>query len=154
WIAVVFFSVLVHELGHAWVSVLFGYRPAIQLVWTGGLTQPNGGASVPWHRDVLLTLAGPGMGLLLAGASFMVRRTLPQSGFLHGVLGELPVVNLLWSLFNLVPVLPMDGGRVAHALLMRLFGRRGFLLSQLVSLIVCLVAVALLSGVRQSLIIF
>ncbi len=45
--AVVFGSVLIHELGHALVSLGFGYRPSIQLVWMGGNTQPNAGGPIP-----------------------------------------------------------------------------------------------------------
>jgi Zn-dependent protease len=138
WVAVVFVSVLLHELGHALMGRFFGYRPAIQLVWTGGFTQPNAGAPIPWHRDVLLTLAGPGLGLLFGLACLLLKGTaLATSGYLYFVLSNLVAVNIGWSLINLAPVLPMDGGRVSNAVLIRLFGRRGFLFAQLIAVIVC-----------------
>jgi Zn-dependent protease len=56
-------------------------------------------------------------------------------------LRELIVVNWYWSLFNLLPVLPLDGGRVAYAILSRLFGRPGFLVSQILALGVSLLIV-------------
>src|SRR4051794_25779415 len=71
WMGIVTLSVLVHELGHAIVCRLFGYRPSIHLVGLGGLTHPNANETIPWHRDLLLTLAGPCCGLalgLFAGA--------------------------------------------------------------------------------------
>src|SRR5271170_2627536 len=51
WVAIVFVSVLVHELGHALVSLAFHYRPSIQLVGLGGLTRPNAPGPIPWHRE-------------------------------------------------------------------------------------------------------
>ena len=146
WVAIVVFSVLVHELGHAWVSVLLGYRPAIQLVWTGGTTRSNAGAPIPLIRNVLLTLAGPLLGLLVAAASVVVRRFLGPLGdaneFARFGLDWLFYVNWNWSLFNLAPVPPMDGGQVATALLIRAFGRRGFLFANLLALVICVAGVA------------
>src|SRR5687768_14433746 len=68
WMGIIFLSILVHELGHAVVSRVYGYKPTIHLVGLFGLTNPNPNETIPWHRDVLLTLAGPlsGLGLGLA----------------------------------------------------------------------------------------
>jgi tetratricopeptide (TPR) repeat protein len=153
WIAVVFFSVLLHELGHATVGVLFGYRPSIQLVWTGGVTRySNAGATIPWQRQVLLTLAGPGAGLLFGTACILAERsTAPSSGYLQFVLANLIWVNIVWSLINLAPVPPMDGGTISNAVLTRLFGRRGFLFAQIIALVICAAGIAwLLTVSRQS----
>ncbi len=151
WIAIVFVSVLLHELGHALMCLAFGYRPAIQLVWTGGFTQPNAGAPIPWQRDVLLTLAGPGLGLLFGTVCVLVNRTMSSSSdYVQLVLDNLIWVNVGWSLINLAPVLPMDGGRIANAVLIRFFGRRGFLFAQIIALTICAAGVAwLLSLGRQ-----
>ncbi len=143
WVAVVVISVLLHELGHAWASVLLGYRPAIQLVWTGGFTRPNAGAPIPLIRNVLLTLAGPLVGLLVAAASKQLLGAVGDENE-YAQIGLLMLfqVNWYWSLFNLAPVPPMDGGQVATALLIRGFGRRGFLFAHLLALIICVAAVA------------
>src|SRR5690348_10242640 len=53
WMAIVFVSVLVHELGHALSALAFGGRPVVQLVWLGGHTRPNTPGRLPWHRNVL-----------------------------------------------------------------------------------------------------
>ncbi len=136
WIAVVFCSVLTHELGHALVSLAYGYRPQIQLVWSGGLTQPNAPAPIPWHRDILLTLAGPLLGLVLFGLASLGSALLRPVGYAELTFALLIWVNKNWSLLNLLPVIPLDGGRVAQVGLIRLFGRKGFLASQVVSLVV------------------
>lgn len=151
WVAIVFFSVLLHEMGHALASLLFGYRPTVQLVWTGGLTYPNAGTAIPWHRDVLLTLAGPLMGLLLGGVCYVVSELAPPlPRYLDYVLGSLIWVNLFWSLFNLAPVIPLDGGKIASVLFIRFFGRRGFLFAQILSLIFCAVGIAWSARTQQS----
>jgi len=148
WVAIVFVSVLLHELGHALAARSFGYRPRIELVWMGGLTHPNAGAPIPWYRDVLLTLAGPGLGLLFGLACVLIEQTTPPpSGYLHRVLANLIWVNIGWSLINLAPVPPMDGGKIATVVLIRLFGRRGFLFAQLISLGTCVVLFAWLFAV-------
>ena len=150
WVAIVFVSVLLHELGHALAARSFGYRPRIELVWMGGLTHPNAGAPIPWYKDVLLTLAGPVLGLLFGLAWVLVEQTTPPPpGYLHTVLANLIWVNVGWSLINLAPVAPMDGGKIATVVLMRLFGRRGFLVAHLISLGTCVVLFAWLFAVSR-----
>ena len=151
WIAIVFFSVLLHEMGHALASLFFGYRPGVQLVWTGGLTHPNAGGAIPWHRDVLLTLAGPSVGLLFGGVCIVIDQLVPPlPAYLDYVLRNLIWVNVFWSLLNLAPVIPLDGGKIASAVLIRFFGRRGFLFAQILSLVFCAVGIAWAATTQQS----
>jgi Zn-dependent protease len=136
WMTMVSLSILVHELGHALVSRAFGYRPSIQLVGLGGLTNPNANETIPWHRDVLLTLAGPLSGLALGLTAGAIGLAVGSGGPVHYVLMGLFASNLVWTVLNLLPVTSLDGGRISTALLMRIFGRRGFFFSQLLSLLV------------------
>jgi Zn-dependent protease len=129
WMVVMSFSVLFHELGHALVARAFGYQPAIQLAWLGGTTRPNAPAPIPWHRDVLLTLAGPLFGLMLAGGSYLVLRAVTLTPAARGLMAGTLELNLIWSIFNLVPILPMDGGRISYAVLTRLMGGKGALVA-------------------------
>lgn len=134
WTAIVFFSVLFHELGHAVVSRAYGYRPTIALVWLGGHTNPNAGETIPWHRDVLLTLAGPGFGFLLALVGLLLLQlTGDRTGVAAYAFKHLLVVNVVWSIFNLIPVLPLDGGRILNAVLVRAMGRKGFIGGQVLA---------------------
>ena len=149
WMAVVFVSVLIHELGHALVSLSYGYHPRIKLVWTGGVTFPNPPGPIPWHRDMLLTLAGPVFGLGLFVLAQFAATALHPTGSAQQALVDLIWVNKWWSLANLLPIVPLDGGQVAQVGLMRAFGRRGFVLSQVLSLASALVVGALMLGRGQ-----
>jgi Zn-dependent protease len=144
WMLIVFVSVLVHELGHAVVSLAFGYQPTITLAWMGGHTHPNAPGPIPWGRDVLLTLAGPLFGLLLGLACWVAGSFLKgRSEVLDHLLAVGALANLVWAGFNLLPVLPLDGGRITSVVAERFFGRRGFMGAQVLALIVCLAVVAL-----------
>lgn len=146
WIGVVFLSVLVHELGHALVSLAFGYRPSISLVALGGLTNPNAPGPIPWHKDVLLTLAGPTFGFGLAAVAFALLQLAPPEGAAAAVLRHLLLANLFWSAMNLLPVSPLDGGRISSAILSRAFGRRGFMGAHVLAL--CVSALVVLAAVK------
>jgi Zn-dependent protease len=125
WVVAVFLSVLVHELGHAVAFRIFGQTPRIRLWAWGGLT--SGSAPLPPARDVVVSLAGSGTAIALVGLpAYLVTRTttftsLPAFIFWHDLLW----VSLAWSLLNLLPLLPLDGGNVADTLLRRAMGERG-----------------------------
>ena len=110
-------SILVHELGHALAARRLGLGPVgILLHGFGGLTASS---RPPTPRQgLLMTAAGPGAGLLLAALS-LAGLLLPGVGGTGGaVLGEFLGINLFWSLFNLVPLHPLDGGMLLlHGLL-------------------------------------
>jgi len=137
WVGIIFGSVLIHELGHALASLAFGYAPVITLAGLGGNTRPNAPGPIAWWRDVLLTVAGPFAGLMLAlgaaGGALLVPDRHSAAGY---VLLNVCQVNLLWTVMNLCPVTPLDGGRISSAVLIRIFGKRGQLLSQVVTLLV------------------
>lgn len=122
WVLVVLISVLWHELGHALAFVLFGYRPEIVLQAFGGYATAPGAAQMPRWTDVTVSLAGPVFGLLLFVVPFALQlggiipsmHELPEGGRL--ILMHLLTVNLIWSVLNLLPIFPLDGGRVLFAL--------------------------------------
>ncbi len=112
--AVVFGSVLVHELGHALVARRTGVG-ALEIVLHGfgGLTRFG---RTPGPREgVFITLAGPLAGIALGVLAW------PVSWFADpwGLVGRLVTFNIGWSLFNLVPMYPLDGGHVLYHLLAR-----------------------------------
>ncbi|MBL8920582.1 MAG: peptidase M50 [Myxococcaceae bacterium] len=138
WGVIISLSVLVHELGHAVAGRAWGWRPTVQLLGLGGRTMPNAPGEIAWHREVLFTLAGPAAGLtlgILAGALGWGLESL--GGMPRLVLYALKgafLANLFWALVNLLPVEPLDGGHIARVILMRIFGRKGFLYAQLMTL--------------------
>lgn len=139
WMVLVTGSVLVHEMGHALGAQAFGYQSTIHLVGLGGLTQTHHAEKMPWHHDVLFTLAGPAAGLGLGIVAGLIDVALKAAGALpdvaHYILRGLLSVNLFWAVLNLVPISSLDGGRIATAILMRVFGRPGFLAAQIFSLL-------------------
>lgn len=144
WMAIITSSALVHELGHALVSRAFGYQPSVHLLGMGGLTQPNANETIPWHKDLLLTAAGPAFGAGLGLLALLALAAMPgASAPLRYGVGSLAAANLFWAAVNLVPVAPLDGGKLSVLLLMRALGRKGFLVAQVVALAVSAVAVAL-----------
>lgn len=150
WMAIVFVSVLVHELGHALASMAFGYRPSVQLVALGGNTQPNAPGPIPWGKDFALTLAGPMFGLILAAVALGVRQVVADPSF-RQILVTVTGVNVFWTIANLLPIVPMDGGRLARLVLVRIFGRPGGLAANVLSLLVA--AVAIIWSVRSGMMI-
>ncbi|MFO0631172.1 MAG: site-2 protease family protein [Polyangiales bacterium] len=120
WIAVVFVSILVHELGHAAATYAFGGTAWIRLYSFGGLTYPSRVFS-RW-RSVALSLSGPFAGFALGGLAFAAQMFVPiTSPTIAVTLSMLVSVNVAWGLMNLLPIPPLDGGHV----LLELMGPRG-----------------------------
>ncbi|AKQ63682.1 peptidase, M50 family [Myxococcus hansupus] len=151
WMLIVFVSVLVHELGHALASRMFGYRPSIALAWMGGHTLPTDAPGpLPWKRDVLITAAGPFFGLMLGFASYAASQRFLEPPGLVFFLQTFAIANFFWAVLNMVPVLPLDGGRITTALATRVFGpRRGFMLAQGLAVLACVGLVLLGLVARQ-----
>jgi Zn-dependent protease len=144
WVAVVFVSILVHEMGHAIAIRQFGWWPSILLYTFGGLAIYN-----PTHRDprkqMLISFAGPAAGFLLAAALVLLLKSTGHVvkidyGGAYGLavyappfrdevtlnFGDAKVlalvnflleVNIWWGLMNLLPVYPLDGGQFLRELL-------------------------------------
>lgn len=177
WVAVVFVSVLIHELGHAFTQRHFGGRPWITLHGIGGLASCEDCDDRP-SSQILIALAGPAAGFLLAavtliclalagarpgstvdfagwtlsefervsnvsllgGAIYWDRFSTPATDDLvRSLLG----VNILWGLVNLLPIYPLDGGRVSRELCTLRSARGGIILSLRISM----VAAALMTAV-------
>jgi Zn-dependent protease len=117
WVAVVFVSVLVHEMGHAVIGRAFGLVPQIELHGMGGTTSWVEGRDVGHARAMAISFAGPFAGFLLAGAMLLLTRLGVNPASLHArvALAFLWQVNLYWGIFNLAPMLPLDGGNVMRS---------------------------------------
>ena len=125
--AILFFgSLLLHELGHAIQARREGMQiDGITLWLFGGVARfkamfPNAGA------EFRIALAGPLVTLVLSATFAAVAALVPTSLALHGVLAWVAYVNLLLLVFNLIPALPLDGGRVLRSLLWRAKGNFGW----------------------------
>jgi len=119
WIFVVFVSVLVHELGHAVVGKLYGGRPEIRLEAFGGVTYSQLRQRPGPGKQFILSLAGPVAGLVLGAVCWgLVRAMPPAPGSVAAVaMSQFISVSVIWAAFNLVPMLPLDGGQMMLAVL-------------------------------------
>lgn len=136
WMLLVTLSVLVHELGHAIAARMFGARPSIHLVGLGGLTRAEGAEQLEWWQDLLFTLAGPAAGLALgvfSGTVALVGGSLLPDPVRYFATG-LALANLFWTVLNLLPISTLDGGRITTVVLIRVLGRPGFLVAQVIAL--------------------
>jgi len=114
-IAVAFISVLVHELGHALTGLWFGAGSWIELYSFGGLTHHD--RSLTRWRDVLMAAAGPGFGFVLYGLCWLLLPHLHPASMYRVPVELMMWINLTWGILNLLPILPLDGGRVLAGLL-------------------------------------
>ncbi len=136
WMLLVSLSVFAHELGHAVAARVFGLKPSIHFVGLGGVTQAQGLPELEWWRQALVTLAGPGAGLLfgvVAGAIALLGGdglADPVRYFAKGIF----MANMWWTVLNLLPISALDGGNLTQLVLTRMLGRPGFLVAQLVAL--------------------
>lgn len=139
-----FVSVLVHELGHALVGWKRGGGQVWIRLWAlGGLAYQQG-ARLDRKNKCFMILAGPGAGLILALISiaslfvifpmpealhrmfYYLRYTnilhqdmltiFPDNRPIYGFLNSLIWVNVWWSLLNLIPLYPLDGGQLMDQL--------------------------------------
>ena len=121
------FSILIHELGHA-VAIrgLTGQHTAIILGF-GGATISYGTKSA--RSQLLISRAGPGAGMVLGSAAWLVAKSLVPFyswepwGFYSGdsiwlmALQSMIWISVCWTILNLLPAVPLDGGQALRALL-------------------------------------
>lgn len=138
WAAIVFVSVLVHELGHALMGRAFGLKPWIELHGMGGTTAWMPGPELGHGRKIAVSLAGPfagfALGVLVLGVTKFLQ--VPDTGLGRFALRQALWVNFGWGVINLVPMLPLDGGNVMRGVLGVLTGGRGEKAARIVSLVV------------------
>ncbi|MFI1538077.1 site-2 protease family protein [Streptomyces anandii] len=122
--AVAFYgSVLVHELAHTIAAIRFKLPVRrIQLQFFGGVSEIEKEAETP-GREFVLAFVGPLLSLALAGVFYLA--LLPvQRGTVPGVLlAGLMISNLIVAVFNLLPGLPLDGGRMLRAVVWKITGK-------------------------------
>lgn len=107
--------VFIHELGHAAAAAYFGWKVnEIKLLPFGGVAVTDESGTAPVHEEVIVALCGPLQNLLMIAAAYGAE----AMGWWHSEWAAYFVqANIMIGLFNLMPVLPLDGGRVIQALL-------------------------------------
>jgi len=123
WLVVVAVSILIHELGHAFAVLSYGITPEIRLWGMGGLT--IFGFVLPPRKSILVSLAGPLVGIPVAVVVMVIRPWLPDMEPIRTIVNDLIFVNLWWGLLNLLPIAGLDGGHVVTDLFLIAMGERG-----------------------------
>jgi Zn-dependent protease len=133
-----FLSILLHELGHAAVAIRNGIPIlGIDLWLFGGVAKLERDSDSP-GVEFRVAIAGPLVTLAIAAACFGLGVLISSSGqVLDGavyetsvgsqataVLGYLMSINLIVLIFNLIPGFPLDGGRIARAIVWKITGDR------------------------------
>jgi len=111
------FFALIHEIAHIVVGVLYGLKPKTLKITPFGISiyfekyKKNGGRILE-KQKILIALAGPFSNILIA-FSIMI---LPMELFLHISQENLIYANLVLAVVNLVPIYPLDGGRIVKSI--------------------------------------
>jgi Zn-dependent protease/CBS domain-containing protein len=109
-------SVLIHELAHSIVArVLRLPVRRITLMLLGGVSELEREPETA-DREYLVAFAGPVMSLLLSSSGFALAAAFPDDSLGRLIVGEVAITNLLVAVFNLLPGLPLDGGRVLRSI--------------------------------------
>ncbi len=155
WAVVIFLSVMVHEFGHALTAVGFGQSASIELFALGGMTYRKGPPLSLW-KDFIIVFNGPLAGFALLFVLLIVKALVGEETSHELFKYALNVgifVNFFWTLVNLLPIHPLDGGHLLRILLEGILGFRGvkiaFFISILLSFaasIFCFVNGAILAG--------
>jgi Zn-dependent protease len=131
WVACVFVSILIHEMGHVFMGRLFGTDGYIVLYSFGGLAVGSRSLNNRWQR-IAVSFAGPLAQLIILipvwwgwdMQMWVAQKDL--SRLANYLLGSIYIVNLYWPLMNLLPVWPLDGGQISTDLLSFVSPRSGF----------------------------
>lgn len=114
-------SILLHEIAHVLAARGFGMHvPSVTLHLLGGETAIEGASRTPW-QELATAIVGPIVSLAIGLAAGQAAGGL-EPGVLHDVVWSVAWVNIVVAIFNMLPGLPLDGGRVFKAVVWQLTG--------------------------------
>ena len=116
WVLCGFVSIMVHEFGHALAYRLFGSWAAVTLHGFGGFAQTNNPPREAWQR-LLVSAAGPAAGFALVGVVLVSDLAMGWSrtnAYLLVASKFLLWMGIFWNILNLLPIWPLDGGKIAR----------------------------------------
>lgn len=180
WIVCMLVSIVVHEFGHGLTAKRFHSSPSIVLYAMGGLCQSDGQRTKPQRLAVVLAGPAAGFLLLIVsllaatlflGVTPSEHLALITAGFgfggdqvqmfsaLRKFGGQYPLylyfflvqINLLWTLFNLLPIWPLDGGQATQIVLDMADSRNGARRAHILSLVTAGVLAVMVGSWSQNL---
>ena len=134
-VLVAFVAVLVHEMAHAWVAKKLGYNVRqIYLDVLHGAAEIDLGYQNNYKDTIRIVAAGPLSNAVLALLAYCLHLcgVIPEAFLSFTTL--FIVINLFLCIFNLLPIFPLDGGRISKAILLNHFGKKGQFYSGVVSM--------------------
>ena len=118
-------SVLAHELGHCVAALWLGLPVRrVRLFLLGGLSEIARTPRRPKHEGIV-AVAGPAVSVVLAGLCWLALLVMPSGGVGTLLMFQCAFANSAVAVFNMLPGLPLDGGRVLRAAVWAVSGRRG-----------------------------
>lgn len=150
WLVILFTSVTLHELSHSLVAMRLGLKVHdIVLLPIGGVSEIEGMGSSP-SVEGRVAIAGPLasilLGALFIGVAAATKAPIwpPNLSLTTGSwLSRIGWLNLALAAFNLLPALPMDGGRVLRSLLSR--GGNPVLATRIAAVVAAVIAVGMIA---------
>lgn len=112
-----FLSILLHELGHGLQARREGVEIEEITLWLFGGVAKLGNLYRSSGAELRIAVAGPIVTAVIAVVLILVGSFLPLPDAVDGVIAWLGYINVLVLVFNLIPALPLDGGRILHAIL-------------------------------------
>jgi Zn-dependent protease/CBS domain-containing protein len=121
-VILLYVSVLVHELSHSVVARSYGLPVRRILLYPlGGISEIEREAPTP-GREFAVAGAGPALSLVLGAVGWGLYQLAPY-GVTGALIRQLMVANIIVGLFNLLPGLPLDGGRMLRAVIWKITKR-------------------------------
>jgi Zn-dependent protease/CBS domain-containing protein len=115
-VILLYVSVLVHELSHSLVARGYGLPVRRIVLWPlGGVSEIDREAPTP-GREFAIAAAGPALSLVLGGIGWGLYQV-ANTGIAGALIWQLMFANIIVGLFNLLPGLPLDGGRMLRAVI-------------------------------------
>ena len=113
---IIFISLMAHELGHAFAVRRFGGWPMIEFYAFGGATYYQN--QFDRKERLIISAAGPAFSITLALLAWITLHVLPPTQpFFQAIAAITLWINVVWTIFNLLPIQPMDGGQILRDLL-------------------------------------
>jgi Zn-dependent protease len=124
-VVLLYLSVLVHELSHSLVARGYGLPVRRILLYPlGGISEIEREPETP-GREFTVSAAGPALSLVLAGVGYGLMKVVPGGSIGWIIVSQFRWANVVVGLFNLLPGLPLDGGRMLRAIVWKVTGRPG-----------------------------
>lgn len=134
YVFIIFLSLIIHEYGHGLTALFFGASPSIELHAFGGATYCN--KTLSSKEEFLVTFAGPLFEALLIIIPYLLLKFhMFHHHYVNYFLYLTYKLNLFWCLVNLIPIYPLDGGKLCRYLLSSKFGSKGEKVSVIISII-------------------